>query len=112
MSERKSGKIDTESVKLAVDFIERRYGGVKTGAAFEAESGISAETYRKWRDGVSAPGWRHAMTMVKCFGALFLVAVMSDVSDDIKAAARSEMARKLNERIERDQQELKRLTGF
>ena len=75
MSGHIAGKIDTESVKRAVAFIERLYP-VKTGYNFKAATGISADTFRKWRDGVSAPGWRHSLRMILVFGPEFLAATM------------------------------------
>ena len=108
MTSRNGGKIDGESVKRAVSFIERRYP-IKTGAAFEAETGISADTFRKWRDGVSMPGWRHSLRMILIFGPEFLAATVEHAPAWLAEAHRAELARKLNARIDRDRAALEDL---
>jgi hypothetical protein len=111
MSAQTCGKIDGESVKRAVAFIERRHP-VKTGASFEAETGISAETFRKWRDGASMPGWRHSLKMILVFGPEFLAATVENAPAWLNDAYRAEMARKLTAEIAERQRELSELTRF
>ena len=98
MSGHIAGKIDTESVKRAVAFIERLYP-VKTGDNFKAATGISADTFRKWRDGVSAPGWRHSLRMILVFGPEFLAATLDNPPAWLDAASRQEMAARLQSEI-------------
>lgn len=111
MSFQKCGKIDAESVKRAVAFIEQLFP-VKTGAAFEEATGISSETFRKWRDGVSMPGWRHSLKMIVIFGPEFLAATLDNPPEWLGSAARAEMSRKLLADIEAKQRELKELSNF
>ena len=98
MSGQKSGKIDSASVERAVSFIERRHP-VKTGISFEAETGISAETFRKWRDGSAKPGWVHATKMILIFGPEFLAATVESAPAWLSAAARRQLAEKLEAEI-------------
>jgi len=111
MSGHKCGKIDAESVKRAVAFIEQLFP-VKTGASFEEATGISAETFRKWRDGVSMPGWRHSLKMILIFGPEFLCATCESAPHWLSEAARREAAERLKAQIERDQQSLRDLTDL
>jgi hypothetical protein len=111
MSSHRGGKFDRETVERAVAFIQRRYGS-GCGVAFEAETGISSETFRKWRDGTSAPSWRHALTMILVFGPAFLEATCEKAPRWLCEAARKEAAEKLKEQIAADQRRLEELTSL
>ena len=107
MSGQNCGNFSAESVKRAVNFIDRRYAGkAKPGAEFEAETGIAADNLRKWRDGATAPGWRHAIRMILIFGPEFLHATLDNPPAWLDAAARAEMAAKLRAEIDERERRL------
>lgn len=103
MSGQKTGRNDGNRVNRAVEFIRRRYP-VKTGAAFEAETGISAETFRKWCEGAGRPSFDHYNTLIEHYGLPFLWAVLADYRPSWLTAA---YADEENDRIEREIAELR-----
>ena len=84
----------------------------KTPASVEAATGIPADTVKKWLAGEASPNGRALLTLAMVYGPQVIAACVKAAPEWLDAATRREMARKLKEQIERDQQELNRLTGF
>jgi hypothetical protein len=58
----------------AVAFLRSRYPS-KTADCVAADTGIGAETVKKWLDGAARPSWDGALTLVFTYGPAFLAAV-------------------------------------
>lgn len=58
----------------AVAFLRSRYPS-KTAESVAADTGIGAETVKKWLDGAARPSWDGALTLVFAYGPAFLAAV-------------------------------------
>jgi hypothetical protein len=100
---------NSDSVAIrAVRYLRSRQP-VKTAAAVEAETGISADTVRKWFAGAK-PGFTHVLQLICCYGPGFLAAVMGDGAPTwLDDAARAERQLELEARIERQRLELDQL---
>lgn len=87
----KGGKVPQKDggVGDLVAFIAKQFP-IKTAQAFEAATGISGETYRKWRDGVAAPSYAHLRTMQRVFGLAFAAILAPENEEIVMAALRSE----------------------
>jgi hypothetical protein len=97
-SAHKFGKISEASADGAIAFLRQLYP-VKTGAHVEADTGISADTYRKWEDGIAKPSWSHVWRLICRYGPAFMCAVLPNPPEWLDADRRAERQRQLDHDI-------------
>jgi len=81
------------TVSAAVAFVEKLYPH-KPAQALHHDTKISPETFRNWKDGTSAPTWRHTMALIRAYGLPFVAAVMPDNEEIVVAAMRAEIEKR------------------
>lgn len=74
----------------AVAFIRRRYP-MKTAESVAADTGIGAETVKKWLDGSARPSWDGVFALICAYGPAFLAAVLPNAPQWLDEAHRREM---------------------
>lgn len=84
---------------------------VKTSAAVAADTGLQAETVKKWLDRSSAPSFAAVFALIGAYGPGFIAAVMEHPPAWIDNAARAARREALARDISRLQSELARLGG-
>lgn len=71
----KIGRNDGEACPdRAVAFIRRLYP-TKTADCVAADTGLSAQTVRRWLEGVAKPSWAGFSRLIFAYGPAFLIAV-------------------------------------
>lgn len=74
-----SGKISRTGWKAcperAISFIRTRYP-VKTAESVAADTGIGAETVKKWLDGSARPSWDACWALICAYGTPFMIATI------------------------------------
>lgn len=71
----KIGRNDGEACPdRAVAFVRRLYP-TKTADCVAADTGLSAQTVRRWLEGVAKPSWAGFSRLILAYGPAFLVAV-------------------------------------
>ena len=93
MSERsvfKIGRTDGEACPdRAVAFVRRLYP-TKTADCVAADTGLSAQTVRRWLEGVAKPSWAGFSRLILAYGPAFLVAVYPNAPKWLDEAHRRE----------------------
>lgn len=95
MSGQKSGKFGVKSPQRwgcperAVAFIRDRHPA-KTAEHVGAETGVPADTVRKWLDGAARPGFDAYSALIAAYGLPFLAAVMIRAPRWLTEAAHAE----------------------
>ena len=90
------------------DFLRREHP-TKTADGVAGQTGIPAKTVRKWLDGETAPNGTALLALALAYGPQLLAACVKGAPSWLDAATRHDMARKLNDRIDRDRQALEDL---
>jgi hypothetical protein len=70
---RKGGKLSVEERERLVAYLRKRFPA-KTAACVEAETGVPADTFRKWESG-SAPSFESFVLLIHWGGPEFMSAV-------------------------------------
>ena len=68
------GKLSAVDGRCVAEFLRSRHP-TKTAACVEAETGIPADTFRKWEDGTS-PSFRACFALIGVYGPELISAVM------------------------------------
>lgn len=76
------------SPERAVDFIRARYP-VKTAESVAADTGIGAETVKKWLEGAVRPSWDGIFALICAYGTPFMVATVVTKPQWLEDAHRS-----------------------
>ena len=87
----------------------RREHPTKTADGVAGQTGISAKTVRKWLDGETSPNGAALLMLALAYGPQIIAACVKGSPSWLDAATRHDMARKLNDRIDRDRQALEDL---
>ena len=107
---RRAGQLSPACAARAVAFLRSRHP-VKTSAAVAADTGLQAETIKKWLDRSSAPSFAAVFALIGAYGPAFIAAVMEHPPAWIDNAARAARREALARDISRLQTELARLGG-
>lgn len=87
----KVGLTDGEACpERAVAFVRRLYP-VKTADCVSADTGVPAQTVRRWLEGVSKPSWVAFSRLIFAYGPSFLAAVYPKAPQWLDEAHRREM---------------------
>jgi len=86
----KIGRIDGDACpERAVAFVRRLYP-VKTADCVAADTGVPAQTVRRWLEGVAKPSWTAFSRLIFAYGPAFLVAVYPNAPRWLDEAHRRE----------------------
>ncbi|MGO4171589.1 hypothetical protein [Bosea sp. TAF32] len=103
------GKISPKSQKAsperAVEFIRNLYPS-KTAENVAYDTGVGAETIKKWLDGTARPGWDGIWPLIFAYGPSFLKAVYPKAPAWLDEAHRRERQESLRAEQRRIQEQL------
>lgn len=77
------------SPEKAVEFIRAQYP-TKTAENVSHDTGVGAETVKKWLDGTARPSWDGIFALICAYGPAFLIAVYSKAPAWLDEANRRE----------------------